>query len=106
MPPTKVTKKRTNWDKGGNIMRLIKVAHDWYNNIGNAMYSNDDNLWLVNFCIIVGIPLSTFENYVGPNRRDIGKSVGCPLLLNPKDVTVITDALRRADRENDRYIQR
>ena len=106
VPPTKVKKKRSNWGKGGNLVRLIKVVHDWDNKTGDDMDSRNEKLWLVHFCTIVGIPLSTFENYVGPNRRDIGKSVGCPLLLNPKDVTVITDALRRADRENDRYIQR
>ena len=83
--------KRSNWVKGGNIVIFIKAARDWDNNTGSDMKSNDENIWLGHFCIIVGIDLLNFENYVGPNLRELGKSVGHPSLLNPKDVTVIAE---------------
>ena len=106
VPPTKVKKKRSNWGKGGNLVRLIKVVHDWDNKTGDDMDIRNKKLWLVHFCTIVGIPLSTFENYFGTNQRDIGKSVGRLSVLNPKDVTAIKDTLRWVDPANDTYLQR
>ena len=36
----------------------------------------------------------------------LGKIVGHPSVLNPKDVTAITDSLLRDDHANDMYLQR
>ena len=47
--PIKANKKRYNWGKVENIVRLIKAVNDWDNNTDNAMDTNDENLRLVHF---------------------------------------------------------
>ena len=44
----KVKKKRANWGKGRNLVILIKAAHDWYKNTGDAMDINNEKIWLGN----------------------------------------------------------
>ena len=48
----------------------------------------------------------TFEKYGVNNWRYLVKIVGRPSLLNPKDLTMITDSLQRYDPDNAKYIRR
>ena len=41
VPLTKVKKKRANWGKGGNILRLINSVHDWDNKTDDDMDRNN-----------------------------------------------------------------
>ena len=47
-----------------------------------------------------------FEKYVGTNQRGVVKIVSRSSVLNPKDLTMITDSMRWYDSDNEKYIQR